>query len=233
MCTHRLRGWRWTPTLRAAQCRQQSSSLSHGSSAELQEATGVAPAFVVESFSDLGANVRQSILRVRRSPFLLTPVQFEGSSTTSRPTGCGRSSWARMLRPRQLTSSAGQEAVIQGLDGVRRVPGDRLRRHCSSPNNAVSQAALPHPPRRGAVSRLPGSPSTAFAQAGSRTPVTASAPAIVRHFISLGNGTGRGATAHRLGDLCANATPRVGRADCDLPVPPLSPVQSGGAVITN
>jgi carbonic anhydrase len=39
--------------------------------AELQEATGVAPAFAIESFSDVDANVRQSILRVRRSPFLL------------------------------------------------------------------------------------------------------------------------------------------------------------------
>jgi carbonic anhydrase len=38
--------------------------------AELQRATGVAPAFAIESFDDLDANVRQSILRVRRSPFL-------------------------------------------------------------------------------------------------------------------------------------------------------------------
>jgi carbonic anhydrase len=37
---------------------------------ELREATGVAPAFAIESFSDLDADVRQSILRVRRSPFL-------------------------------------------------------------------------------------------------------------------------------------------------------------------
>jgi carbonic anhydrase len=37
---------------------------------ELQEATGVAPTFAIESFSDVDANVRQSILRVRRSPFL-------------------------------------------------------------------------------------------------------------------------------------------------------------------
>jgi carbonic anhydrase len=42
-----------------------------GFRAELQEATGVAPAFAIESFSDLEAAVRQSILRVRRSPFLL------------------------------------------------------------------------------------------------------------------------------------------------------------------
>jgi carbonic anhydrase len=38
--------------------------------AELQEATGVSPAFAIESFDDLDADVRQSILRVRRSPFV-------------------------------------------------------------------------------------------------------------------------------------------------------------------
>ena len=42
-----------------------------GFRAELQEASGVAPAFAIESFTDLEADVRQSILRVRRSPFLL------------------------------------------------------------------------------------------------------------------------------------------------------------------
>jgi carbonic anhydrase len=41
-----------------------------GFRAELQAATGVAPAFAIESFSDLDADVRQSILRVRRSAFL-------------------------------------------------------------------------------------------------------------------------------------------------------------------
>ncbi len=42
-----------------------------GFRAELQEATGVAPTFAIESFTDLEADVRQSILRVRRTPFLL------------------------------------------------------------------------------------------------------------------------------------------------------------------
>ena len=41
-----------------------------GFRAELQQATGVAPAFAIESFSDLDADVRQSIRRVRRSAFL-------------------------------------------------------------------------------------------------------------------------------------------------------------------
>jgi carbonic anhydrase len=39
--------------------------------AELQSATGMAPAFAIESFSDVEANVRQSIVRIRRSLFLL------------------------------------------------------------------------------------------------------------------------------------------------------------------
>jgi carbonic anhydrase len=37
---------------------------------ELLEETGMTPPFAIESFSDLEADVRQSILRVRRSPFL-------------------------------------------------------------------------------------------------------------------------------------------------------------------
>jgi carbonic anhydrase len=41
-----------------------------GFRAELLEESGVAPTFAIESFSDLDADVRQSILRVRRSPFL-------------------------------------------------------------------------------------------------------------------------------------------------------------------
>jgi carbonic anhydrase len=41
-----------------------------GFRAELQEATGVAPAFAIESFSDVDADVAQSILRVRRSRFV-------------------------------------------------------------------------------------------------------------------------------------------------------------------
>jgi carbonic anhydrase len=41
-----------------------------GFRAELQEATGIAPAFAIESFTDPEADVRQSILRVRRSDFI-------------------------------------------------------------------------------------------------------------------------------------------------------------------
>mgnify|MGYP002632446905 CR=1 FL=1 len=49
-----------------------------GFRAELQKATGVAPAFAIESFSDLDADVRQSILRVRRSDFLLHRDRVRG-----------------------------------------------------------------------------------------------------------------------------------------------------------
>jgi len=41
-----------------------------GFRAELHEATGVAPAFAIESFTDARSDVRQSIRRVRRSSFL-------------------------------------------------------------------------------------------------------------------------------------------------------------------
>ncbi|HEY1774576.1 MAG TPA: carbonic anhydrase [Solirubrobacteraceae bacterium] len=45
---------------------------------ELQEAAGIAPAFAIESFSDVEADVRQSILRVRHSPFLLHRAGVRG-----------------------------------------------------------------------------------------------------------------------------------------------------------
>jgi carbonic anhydrase len=38
--------------------------------AELQRETGMAPPFAIESFADIEGDVRQSILRVRSSPFL-------------------------------------------------------------------------------------------------------------------------------------------------------------------
>ena len=41
-----------------------------GFRAELLRDAGMAPAFAIESFADVDADVRQSVLRVRRSPFL-------------------------------------------------------------------------------------------------------------------------------------------------------------------
>jgi carbonic anhydrase len=49
-----------------------------GFRAELQAETGTAPAFAIESFTDADADVRQSILRVRRSGFLPHRDQVRG-----------------------------------------------------------------------------------------------------------------------------------------------------------
>jgi carbonic anhydrase len=49
-----------------------------GFRAELQAATGVAPAFAIESFDDVDADVAQSVLRVRRSPFLIHDGEVRG-----------------------------------------------------------------------------------------------------------------------------------------------------------
>jgi carbonic anhydrase len=49
-----------------------------GFRAELQEATGMAPSFAIESFTDVAADVRQSIARIRHSPFLLHRDRVHG-----------------------------------------------------------------------------------------------------------------------------------------------------------
>lgn len=49
-----------------------------GFRAELQEATGVAPAFAIESFTDIPADVAQSIRRVRNSPFIVHTDRVRG-----------------------------------------------------------------------------------------------------------------------------------------------------------
>lgn len=45
---------------------------------ELQQATGMAPSFAIESFTDVDANVRQSIARLQSSPFLLHRDRIRG-----------------------------------------------------------------------------------------------------------------------------------------------------------
>jgi len=67
--SQRRLGTREVMLIHHTDCGMQSLT-DDGFRAELQEATGVAPAFAIESFSDLDADVRQSILRVRRSAFL-------------------------------------------------------------------------------------------------------------------------------------------------------------------
>ena len=68
--SQRRLGTREVMLIHHTDCGMQSLT-DDGFRAELQQATGVAPAFAIESFADLDADVRQSILRVRRSPFLL------------------------------------------------------------------------------------------------------------------------------------------------------------------
>ena len=49
-----------------------------GFRAQLQQDTGEAPAFAIESFTDADENVRQSMLRVRRSSFLVKTGEVRG-----------------------------------------------------------------------------------------------------------------------------------------------------------
>lgn len=67
--SQRRLGTREVMLIHHTDCGMQTLS-DDGFRAELQEATGVAPAWAIESFSDADVDVRQSILRVRRSPFL-------------------------------------------------------------------------------------------------------------------------------------------------------------------
>jgi carbonic anhydrase len=66
--SQRRLGMREVMLIHHTDCGMQSLT-DDGFRAELQQATGV-PAFAIESFTDLDADVRQSILRVRRSLFL-------------------------------------------------------------------------------------------------------------------------------------------------------------------
>jgi carbonic anhydrase len=67
--SQRLLGTREVMLIHHTDCGMQKIS-DDGFRAELQEETGVAPSFAIESFKDLDADVRQSILRVQRSAFL-------------------------------------------------------------------------------------------------------------------------------------------------------------------
>jgi carbonic anhydrase len=67
--SQRRLGTRSVMLIHHTDCGMQSIT-DDGFRAELREATGVAPSFAIESFSDVDADVRQSMLRVRRSEFL-------------------------------------------------------------------------------------------------------------------------------------------------------------------
>ncbi len=68
--SQRLLGTREIMLVHHTDCGMQKIT-DDGFRAELQAATGVAPAFAIESFVDLEADVRRSILRIADSPFLL------------------------------------------------------------------------------------------------------------------------------------------------------------------
>jgi carbonic anhydrase len=75
--SQRRLGTRAVMLIHHTDCGMQTLS-DDGFRAELQAATGVAPAFAIESFTDVDADVSQSILRVRRSPFLLHTDSVRG-----------------------------------------------------------------------------------------------------------------------------------------------------------
>ena len=67
--SQRLLGTREVMLIHHTDCGMQRLT-DDGFRAELQADTGLAPSFAIESFTDLDAAVRQSILRVERSVFL-------------------------------------------------------------------------------------------------------------------------------------------------------------------
>jgi carbonic anhydrase len=75
--SQRRLGTREVMLIHHTDCGMQTLS-DDGFRAELQAATGIAPAFAIESFADVDDNVRQSVLRVRRSPFLVHTGQVRG-----------------------------------------------------------------------------------------------------------------------------------------------------------
>ena len=75
--SQRLLGTREIVLIHHTDCGMQKLT-DDGFRAELQAATGVAPEFAIESFTDIDANVRQSILRIQRSPFLLHRESVRG-----------------------------------------------------------------------------------------------------------------------------------------------------------
>ena len=67
--SQRLLGTREVMLIHHTDCGMQKIT-DDGFRMELQETTGVSPSFAIESFKDVDADVKQSILRVRHTPFL-------------------------------------------------------------------------------------------------------------------------------------------------------------------
>jgi carbonic anhydrase len=75
--SQRLLGTRAVMLIHHTNCGMQQLS-DDGFRAQLQADSGIAPSFAIESFTDVDADVRQSILRVQRSPFLLHTDDVRG-----------------------------------------------------------------------------------------------------------------------------------------------------------
>jgi hypothetical protein len=58
---------------------------------QIQEDVGVKPHFPMESFSDLEADVRQSVARIQHSPLFHIRTTCATSSTRSKPAASARS----------------------------------------------------------------------------------------------------------------------------------------------
>jgi Carbonic anhydrase len=58
--------------------------------AQIEADTGIRPPFALEAFGDLDADVRQSIARIKASPFVPTRTPSAASSTRSRPAASGK-----------------------------------------------------------------------------------------------------------------------------------------------
>lgn len=67
--SQRLLGTEYVMVVHHTDCGMQKLT-DDGFRAELQADTGIAPSFAIESFTDVEADVKQSVARLRRSPFL-------------------------------------------------------------------------------------------------------------------------------------------------------------------
>ena len=65
---------------------------------QIQEETGIKPVWPAETFSDVDEDLRQSLARIKTSPFIPNKDSVRASSTTWRRAGCARS--ARRSPPR-------------------------------------------------------------------------------------------------------------------------------------
>ena len=164
--SQRRLGTREVMLIHHTDCGMQSLT-DDGFRAELQEATGTAPSFAIESFTDVEENVRQSLLRVTRSEFLLHRDLVRGFVYDVDRTRCTRSApppkadagpdRSQRLQERQqlppLTRRQRPEAPLR-RGRLPAVPEDRLLQTpratvVQQPRMAVDRPDEPDAPQRG------------------------------------------------------------------------------------